>query len=319
MNDQAGALRRIVSNIKQQRTRTPGQGARVISVTSGKGGVGKTNFTVNLALALSKKGLRVLIVDADFGLSNVDVILGLNPEYDLSHVVRHQKDVRGIICDGPYGIRFISGGSGVQDLIRLSETQLTRIMDNLLQLEDIADVILFDTGAGITGHILKMIRASQEVVVVTTPEPTAIMDAYALIKTISTGITDQRVRLVVNRADSDEEGRSTLSKIVAVVKLYLQLDVEELGYIPNDTAVAKAVRSQRPFVLSFPKSDAARSMEDIAWRVLDLEPEEKAGLKDFLLRLVGRGGRGNAPAAAELPLIAPANEETAEAENTARV
>lgn len=288
MNDQAGALRRIISNIKSQRTREPGTGPRLVAVTSGKGGVGKTNFTVNLALALCKKGLRVLIFDADFGLANVDVILGVTPRYDLSYVVQHQKDIKEIICDGPYGVRFVSGGSGVRDLITLNEFQLSSLMDNLLQLEDMADVILFDTGAGISANILRMVSAAQEAIVISTPEPTSIMDAYALIKTISGEADCPRVRLVVNRADNETEGTDTLKKLSAVVRLYLKTEIEEMGYIVNDAAVPKAVRAQRPFVLSFPQSAATRCMETLAWRFMDREPEAPKGLRAFFLRVIGR-------------------------------
>ncbi len=289
MNDQAGALRQMIQNIKKQRTREPGTGARVVAVTSGKGGVGKTNFSVNLALVLGKKGMRVLILDADFGLSNVDVIMGVTPAYDLSHVISHTMDIREALCDGPYGVRFISGGSGVQDLIHLGERQLDTLMDNLMQLDDLADVIILDTGAGITQHILQIIGAAQEVVVVTTPEPTSIMDSYALIKTVTAASeTAPRIRMVVNRADSEAEANDTLKKVAGVVRLYLQVEIEELGYLQNDPAVARAVRLQRPFVLSYPQCAASRNMETVARRFMDMEPEEKSGLRLFLSRLTGR-------------------------------
>jgi flagellar biosynthesis protein FlhG len=289
MNDQAGALRQIIANIRGQRTRAPGAGARVVVVTSGKGGVGKTNIAVNLALALSRKGLRVLIFDADFGLANVDVILGVTPAYDLAHVVRHRGDIRDAVCDGPYGVRFISGGSGVHELIRLSAGQLAVLMDNLLQLDDMADVVLLDTGAGVSDHILSMVGAAQEVVVVTTPEPTSIMDAYALIKFLTARAEGgPRVRLVVNRADSEGEAADTLRKVAAVVRLYLRTEIEELGFVLSDPAVSKAVRLQRPFVLSFPQSAAARNIETLAWRFMGTEPERRPGLRAFFTRMAGR-------------------------------
>ncbi|MDR0381823.1 MAG: MinD/ParA family protein [Oscillospiraceae bacterium] len=289
MNDQAGALRQIVANIKGQRARAPGTGARVVVVTSGKGGVGKTNVTVNLALALSRKGLRVLIFDADFGLANVDVVLGVTPAYDLAHVVRYRGDIRDAVCDGPYGVRFISGGSGVRELIRLSAARLAELLDNLLQLDDMADVVLLDTGAGVSDHILSMVGAAQEVVVVTTPEPTSIMDAYALIKFLTERAeSGPRVRLVVNRADSEGEAADTLRKVAAVVRLYLRTEIEEMGFILSDPAVSRAVRLQRPFVLSFPQSAAARNIETLAWRFMGTEPERRPGLRAFFTRMAGR-------------------------------
>ena len=287
MNDQASALRQIVQNIKGQRVRTPGDGARIVAVTSGKGGVGKTNFTVNLAIALSRKGLRVIVIDCDFGLSNVDVIMGMTAPFDLSHVVHFQKDIREVIAEGPNGVRFIAGGSGVQELLNLNDAQLARLIDNLAHLENTADIILLDTGAGISSGVLRVLMAAQEVVVVTTPEPTSMMDAYALIKTLVSSGGDSKMRLVVNRADSIAEAQETLSKFASVVRLYLHLEMEELGYVLFDSTVSRAVKSQTPFIIGFPKSTAARNIESITWKLMDIKPETTgSGFRQFLTRLV---------------------------------
>lgn len=293
MNDQASALRQIVQTIKHQRPRRSGEGARVVCVTSGKGGVGKTSFTVNLAIALSKKGLRTLVVDADFGLANVDVMMGVTPVLDFSHVINYQKDIMDVIFDAPGGVKIISGGSGVAELMNLSETQLANMVENLLSLDDIADVILFDTGAGVNQNIMRIITSSDEVIVITTPEPTAIMDAYALVKAVSKSETTARIRLVVNRAESAAEGEDTLAKFAGVVRLYLKIELETLGYVLADPSVSKAVRLQHPFMLSFPKSQAARSMEAITWKFMNLEPEadRKNGLRGFLNNLIRKGGK----------------------------
>lgn len=289
MNDQASALRQIVQNIKKQRARAPGEGARVVCVTSGKGGVGKTSFTVNLAISLAKKGLRVLIVDADFGLANVDVVMGVTPRYDLSHVIRHEVDIKEAIVEGPGGVRIVSGGSGVLDLLNLTETQLSNVIDKLFKMEDAADVILFDTGAGVNPNILRLIESSEEVIVITTPEPTAIMDAYALVKTVRGHGSEAKIRLVVNRAESVAEAEDTMAKFAAVVRLYLQVEVEEFGHVLADPVVSRAVRLQRPFVMSFPKSQAARDIDAITWRFMNVQPEgESKGLKGFLNNLMSR-------------------------------
>lgn len=287
MRDQASALRQIVDNIKKQRARLPGEGARVLCVTSGKGGVGKTSIAVNTAISLAKKGLRVLLVDADFGLSNVDVMMGVTPPYDLSYVLRGVKKVRDIVADGPGGVHVVSGGSGINDLLNMTESQLATIMDNLLLLEDIADIIIMDTGAGITPLILRMITASEETIIITTPEPTAIMDSYALIKTIvSSSAMDSTLRLIVNRADSPSEAEVTTQKFVSVVRLYLQKEITPLGYVLSDPAVARGVRQQQPFVLSYPRSAAARNIDTVAWRLLDAAPEEQnTGFKRFVMGL----------------------------------
>ena len=287
MSDQASALRKIVQNIKKQRARE--DGARIVAVTSGKGGVGKSNVTVNMAISLSKKGQRVLIVDADFGLANVDVMMGITPEFDLGYVIRGQKSIREVIFEGPFGVRVVSGGSGVSDLLNLAEPQLLSVMENLLALEDVADVILFDTGAGVNQNVLRLIGASHEVIVVTTPEPTAIMDAYALIKTVESSGSNARMRLVVNKAESVGEAVNTLAKFAAVVRLYLKLEMEELGYVLMDPVVAKAVRLQKPFVISFPKSAAARNIDSITWKFLNVEPEHAPGMRGFFRNLAERG------------------------------
>ena len=289
MNDQASALRQIVNNIKQQRARAPDSGARVVTVTSGKGGVGKTSFTVNFAIALAKKGLRVLIIDADFGLSNVDVVIGVTPERDLTWIINNNGEIRDVITEGPGGVRFISGGSGVYDLLNLSPNQISSLINKLFKIEDLADIILFDTGAGISGNILRLIEASHEVIVVTTPEPTSIMDAYALLKSIGASNKTARLRLVMNKADSVEDAERALATFSGVVLQYLKIRLETLGYILNDSLVGKSVRAQVPFVISNPRSVLSRNIDGIAWRFLDLTPSE-TGLtfKSFLNRFLQR-------------------------------
>ncbi|MCL2084978.1 MAG: MinD/ParA family protein [Oscillospiraceae bacterium] len=291
MNDQASALRQIVHNIKQQRDRAPDSGARVVTVTSGKGGVGKTNFAVNFAIALSKKGLRVLIVDADFGLANVDVVMGVTPAHDLSWVVNRHGEIKDVITDGPNGVRIISGGSGVFDLLNINSRQLSGVVSKLLQLDDLADVILFDTGAGISKNILKLIESSHEVIIITTPEPPAIMDAYALVKSIVSGGSENRarLRLVVNRAESAEDAEDALAKFSAVVQLYLKTELDILGYMLNDPLVGRAVRQQQPFILSHPRSVPSRNIDGIAWKFLDMTPEGRGlTFKSFLNNFIKR-------------------------------
>ncbi|MDR0324704.1 MAG: MinD/ParA family protein [Oscillospiraceae bacterium] len=286
MRDQASALRQIVDNLKKQRTREPGQGARVLCVTSGKGGVGKTSISVNLGISLAKKGLRVLLVDADFGLSNIDVMLGVSPPYDLSYVLRGQKRIRDVLAEGPGGVMFVSGGSGMNELLNMSEIQLAAIIDNLLLLEDTADVIIFDTGAGVNPLIMRMVRASAETVIVTTPEPTAIMDAYALVKSITKYSPECELRLIINRAESVSEAEMTLQKFMSVVRLYQKVEIDRLGYVLNDPAVSRGVRIQQPFVLSYPRSAATRNIEAIAWNLLDRKPESpENGLQAFLAKV----------------------------------
>jgi flagellar biosynthesis protein FlhG len=275
----------LSTSVRARRT----AGARVVTVTSGKGGVGKTNFAVNFSIALAKKGLRVLIVDADFGLANVDVVMGITPEKDLSWVTTGQGEVKEIITEGVGGVRIISGGSGVFDLLNLTEMQIGGVIEKLLKIEDLADIILFDTGAGVSNNILKLIESSHEVIIITTPEPTAIMDAYALVKSIVARTRDSRLRLVVNRAENVDDAEDALYKFSTVVSQYLKTDVEVLGYVLNDPVVGKSVRVQNPFFIQAPRSTAARNIDHIAWKFLELAPGGKGlTFKTFLNRFLQR-------------------------------
>ncbi|MDL2288427.1 MinD/ParA family protein [Oscillospiraceae bacterium OttesenSCG-928-F05] len=288
MNDQATALRNLVQNLKDKQRGM--RELRIVTVTSGKGGVGKTVFTVNLAIALQKMGHRVLVIDSDFGLSNVDVVLGVMPEFNLSHVVRGEKTIMQVVEEGPYGLKFISGGSGVFDLLSLGEADLGKIVTELLRLEDIADIILFDTSAGISPHVLSIIASSMETIVVTTPEPTSIMDAYALIKTAAKYSGTGRLRLVMNRAETISEAETTLGRVCDIVEQYLDIDMDRLGYVLFDSTVPKAVKQQSPIVVSYPKSVAAKNIEAIARKFADApeEAQSATGLRAFFRNLLGQ-------------------------------
>ncbi len=270
MKDQAERLREIINDIKsssednflsdtQKRA-----GSRVITVTSGKGGVGKTNFTVNLGIKLAQLGLRVVIIDADLGLANVDVVMGKMTRHNLSDVINNNKDILDILEVGPSGVKFISGGSGVQALIKLNKTQLVDLLMKLGKLDEEADIVLIDTGAGLSDNVLSFVHAAREVILVTTPEPTAITDAYALIKTISSKDKNKNIKIVVNRVDNSAEAANILEKLNVVTEKFLGIKLQKLGYIMNDNSVSKAVKQQQPFVISFSKSEAARNMSDIA-------------------------------------------------------
>jgi len=284
VSDQAQNLRMMVSKKNLSRKGF----SRVVTVTSGKGGVGKTNFAVNFALSLAKTGLRVLLIDADFGLSNVDVILGTTPPYDLSYVITRSMDIRDVVAEGPGGIKFLAGGSGVYDLINLPKHQLVHFVNNILKLEDIADIIIFDTGAGITDNIIHLIQSSDDVILVITTEPTSLLDSYAVLKTVDNRVYDVNLKLVVNKVHSEQEGLKTAENFSRVVKNFLNYDLESLGYIYDDDAVEKAVREQVPFVLKYHGSLAARNVNDITMRYMgiyeDLQPE--IGLKGFITRLI---------------------------------
>lgn len=287
MNDQAQGLRELV---KEQSEHGPSRTTRVITVTSGKGGVGKSNFTLNFALTLQAKGYKVLVFDADIGLANIDVLMGISSKYNLYHLLKKQNTIWEIIQTGPHGLQFIAGGSGFNDLLRLTEDELDYFAEQVGQLNGHVDFIIFDTGAGLSKETLKFIVAAQETFVVTTPEPTAITDAYAIIKMVKAMDYDINFKLVVNRITDFREGKQTADKISMVAKRFLDLDIPTLGFVPDDGSVSKAVKKQVPFSIMFPSSEASKGIEEIVDRFLSgqqpVEDVETGGVKKFLSRII---------------------------------
>ncbi len=298
MMDQAEKLRQAIDNLKlkQSINRTPitlpqiKRTARVITVTSGKGGVGKTNVTINLAIALSEQGYRVVILDADFGLANIDVLFGIVPKYTLLNVIKNEKSILEIISDGPMNTKFISGGSGVEELIKLDRQQILKFIESMALLDKLADIIIVDTGAGLSENIISFIMAADEVLLITTPEPTSITDAYALMKTVSNRDKSKKIRLVVNRVDSVNEADDVLNKLELVAEKFLGVIVEPTGYIMQDEAVAKAVKRQKPFSITYPKSVAARNIRDISAKLTHKDGmgnvPQGSGIRGFMHKLV---------------------------------
>ncbi len=299
MMDQAEKLRQAIDSLKLKqavnRVLTPTapvkRSARVITVTSGKGGVGKTNITINLAIALSEQGKRVIILDADFGLANIDVLFGIVPQYTLLDVIKDKKNILEVLTDGPRNTKFISGGSGVEDLVKLDSLQLSRFVENMAMLDKLADIIIVDTGAGLSENVMSFIMAADEVLLVTTPEPTSITDAYALIKMVSNRDKTKKIRVVINRSESGSEANDVLNKLVLVADKFLGINLEPVGYILHDESVVKAVKQQQPFSLIYPKSQAAKNIRDISDRLIKKsggpEVHQSNGIRGFLGRLVG--------------------------------
>lgn len=271
MKDQAEGLRQIVKSLREQQRPIEKTPARIITITSGKGGVGKTSFTVNLAICLGEMGFRVLIIDGDFGLSNVDLMLGIIPKHNLNQAISGQIDFGAVATEGPSGIRFISGGSGLNELIHLKTKQLEDFLTKIAQLDQMADIVLIDTGAGVTDKVIKMILAAHEVILVTTPEPTAITDAYALAKTIALTGYNTQIKLLVNKAEDDREGNAILQKFEKVTKGFLDIDIEKLGYLYNDFHVPKSIKQQHPYITSYPKSQISKQVQQIAMSLISKE------------------------------------------------
>lgn len=292
MQDQAQMLKEYMNRHREPPAESKKMSARTLCVTSGKGGVGKSNFTVNFALELAKSGKRVLIVDADFGLSNVDVILGISPKFDLSHVLSRRKHLTDIINEGPHGIKFISGGSGVYDLVNLDKDDINYFFSELEAIENMLDIIIFDTGAGINDNNVQIITASDEVVLVTTPEPPAIVDAYALVKNVIEVKKNPNFQLIVNKAENLKEAKRIVNNFVNVTKNYLKTNIVPLGYILEDSNVVKAVKSQKPFTMIYPETVASKNMSNIALKYLtgQLDEKEKSGLRVFFQKFLNKHG-----------------------------
>ncbi|SDM98279.1 flagellar biosynthesis protein FlhG [Paenibacillus sp. yr247] len=285
MKDQAEGLRNLVQIQNDKGTKA----TRIITVTSGKGGVGKSNFTLNFALTLQSQGYKVLVFDADIGLANIDVLMGVSSKYNLYHLLKKEKTIWEIIQKGYNNLDFIAGGSGFNDLLRLTDEELDYFAEQVMQLNGYVDFIIFDTGAGLSKETLKFILAAEETFVVTTPEPTSITDAYAIIKMVNSMGHDVSFKLVINRVTDLKEGKHTADKISLVAKQFLDIQIPTLGFVDDDVSVSKAVKKQIPFTVAFPNSAAARSLQILVdnyikgYRVIDIPT---SGVKGFLNKMM---------------------------------
>lgn len=237
---------------------------RVIAITGGKGGIGKTNVTINLGAALSEQGKEVLLLDADLGLGNVDVALGLKPEFNLSHVFSGEKSLDDVLVTGPGGVKIIPASSGVQSMSELSNESHAALVQAFDSLETTPDVLMVDTAAGISNMVLNFVRAVQEVVVVVCNEPASIADAYALIKVLNQEKGIQSFRVLVNMVESNEEGRRLFGKLAEVTEHFLDITLQYLGCVPFDERLRKAIKQQRSVVDAFPRSKSTFAFRNIA-------------------------------------------------------
>ncbi len=282
MIDQAESLRRSMGKQNQGSKKT-----RVIAVSSGKGGVGKTNFAVNMGIAFSQLGRKVIVMDADLGLANVNVCLGIVTKYNLLQLIKKQKTMRDIIMNTNYGIQIVGGASGFSKIANLTDEERTQFIEEIASL-DYADIIIIDTGAGVSHNVLSFILAADETIIVTTPEPTAITDAYGIIKIIATEINNpnMELKLVVNRVSSNLEGRRVAERVVSIANQFLNIKVDNLGMIFDDPIVSQAVIKQTPFIVLDPNSKASMSVKSIVSRLEGIEFKEGGGIKDFVNRLM---------------------------------
>jgi flagellar biosynthesis protein FlhG len=250
------------------------RGPRVIAVTSGKGGVGKTNVVANLAVSLSELDRKVIILDADFGLANIDVLLGLAPRYHLGHVLFGSKSISEILIQGPKGVRVLPASSGMQQMAELTSAQRNRIMDCFSDLEAATDYFVIDTAAGISRNVMHLLLMSQEIIVVSSPEPTSIVDAYAVIKIVLTENPKKQVQVLINCAESANEALDVYLQINSVVQRFLNREIDFLGHVELDPLVTKAVRSQMLVTQKYPDAPSSRCFRDIARRIRKQENGE---------------------------------------------
>jgi len=294
--DQAALLRSLAATRRKDLPRF--EGMRAIAVVSGKGGVGKTNLSVNLALALGELGKKTAILDADLGLANVDILFGVVPRYNLGHVLRGERDIDDILMPISENVLAIPGGSGVQELADLDEQSQNAFIEKLAAMEHRAEILLVDTGAGIGRNVLSFALASDQTLLLTTAEPTAIRDSYGVLKSLavaSGGGVD--VALVVNMVGSDEEAFGVADRVQMAADQFLNLSIPYLGYVLWDPSVTAAVRLRRPFLLADPDGPAARCVRVIARRLIRVDPTREdplptgRGFKAFLFRLARRLAR----------------------------
>ena len=262
--NQAKTLKNIVSN------KMKSSPLRVLAVSSGKGGVGKTNIVANLACSFSKRGKKVLVVDADLGLNNIDILLGLNPKFHIGHVLSGEKNVQDIITKGPAGIHLLPAGGGLQELTQLDDEKKIVLMEELDRVSSGYDFLIFDTGAGISTNVTYFCSAAHEIILVATTEPTSLTDVYALIKTLNIKHAQQYFRVIINSVNSEAEAQLIFRNLAAVADRFLpNISVEYLGYILSDSFVTKAVRQQKAFSELYPHSKVTECINQLAQKMID--------------------------------------------------
>jgi flagellar biosynthesis protein FlhG len=297
MEDQAEKLREIMKRKKDGTVSSRASSssrsnvkhvdkARIITVTSGKGGVGKTNLSVNMALAFARLGKKVIVMDADLGLANVNVMLNMIPKYNLYHVIKKQKTIREILVETEYGISIVAGASGFSQIANMGEDDRKDFISELDSLSN-ADIIIIDTSAGVSSNVLDFIAAADDAVIITTPEPTAITDAYGIIKIIATEYdsVNMGLKLVVNRAKGAAQAKGVADRMINIAGQFLNLKLDYLGFIYDDVSVSHAVLRQKPFMVVDPKCKASICVQHIVERMDRNKPGETGGFGGMLKRL----------------------------------
>lgn len=256
---------------------------RTIAIASGKGGVGKTNITANLAIALSRLNKKVLILDADLGLSNIDVVLNLATKYNIKHLLNGEKQLEDLIVDGPQGIKILPASSGIQELTSLDEFQRLRLIEEIDSYNESIDYLLIDTSSGISENVSFFCMAAQEIIIVTSAEPTAMTDAYALIKVLFTKYQEKNFRVLVNDVKDSKEATDVYERLSTAAERFLSISLDYMGYVPHDSYVPKAVRQQRALIDIYPGSEAGMSLTKIAGEINEETNNNAKGTLQFFL------------------------------------
>ncbi|MBB5225746.1 MinD/ParA family protein [Treponema ruminis] len=278
MEDQAQELKKMMSNNKK---------TRIIAITSGKGGVGKSNLSVNMAIAYAQQGKKVTLIDGDLGMANVNVLMNVVPQYNLMHVINKQKTMQEIINETEFGIKFIAGANGFSKIANLTVDELDYFAKQFAMLGN-SDIIIIDTGAGIANNVLQFVAAADEVYVVTTPEPTAITDAYGIIKIITTELVDREmnIKLLVNRVHSADEGKRISDRIINIAGQFLNKKVDYIGFVYDDPVVQASVIRQKPFIIVNPTSKPAQCIKHIVGRIEKSDIGSSEGVSSFLKKFL---------------------------------
>ncbi len=293
--DQAGTLRTMRDQMDHTARNLQMPTTRVLSITSGKGGVGKTAVVSNVAVSLARQGKKVLVIDADLGLANIDVVLGLAPPYNLNHFFNGERTLEEIMVEGPHGLKILPAGSGVQQFTRLDAQLKMRLIESLDALDEQFDVVLIDTEAGISDNVTYFNVAAQDILVVTTPEPTAITDAYALMKLLSTQYHQKRFLLTVNSVRNADEGLDVFEKLTMVSGRYLDIFIDYLGCVPYDKKMHESVRQQQVMVDLYPDHKVSKSFVDLAETLLDtpINNQAQGTLQFFWKQFLGVGSEAS--------------------------
>jgi flagellar biosynthesis protein FlhG len=280
MLDQAQGLRNLV-NGKESNTSKP----RIITVTSGKGGVGKSNIVVNLSICLQKMGKKVLIFDADIGMGNDDVLMGFLPKFNIFDIITSEMNIEDVMVTGPFGVKLLAGGSGINKFEELTDEERDSFINKLSLVEDM-DFIIMDTGAGINRSVLSFATCCDDLIILTTPEPTSLTDAYSLLKAIKHFKLKLNAKVIINKVLDEKDGVLTYNKFNNVVRTFLKMDLEYLGKVNEDKKLALAVRMQQPLVTCFPESEAAQDINNIALKLIGSDyTTEGIGVKGLFKKL----------------------------------